>query len=209
MNSFTELRLTIEFEDAWHHGSGHGLAGVVDRAVLRDGAGQPYLAGSAVKGRFRHTALRLLRSRGERTCDGSGDVWCRGDEPCRLCRLFGSPRRAGRAEFGDVVPAPEEMQLLRALTETSASPVFAGGSHVRTQTALQRTTRTVMPEHLFTTEVITTFRRLNGLITGRLSGDDVDLLTDCARLIETFGGDSTRGLGFCHCTMSAAAEVQS
>ena len=45
-------QLIIDFESALHHGSGYGLAGLVDRPFLRDGKQMPYLSGAALKGKF-------------------------------------------------------------------------------------------------------------------------------------------------------------
>src|SRR5689334_21675621 len=101
------LKLSIEFTAAVHHGSGFGLAGVVDRAALRDRQGIPYLTGSAIKGKFRWAALRILRSLGKLACGPPERETCKAAPWCGLCRVFGSPMKPGGAIFADAYPFDE------------------------------------------------------------------------------------------------------
>lgn len=88
--------LQVRFHTAMHHGSGFGLVGIVDQTVLRDCDGMPYLAGSSLKGRLRHAALRVLLSSGKPACEyGSQSVVCDGSDSCSVCFLFGSRLRQG------------------------------------------------------------------------------------------------------------------
>jgi CRISPR/Cas system CMR subunit Cmr4 (Cas7 group RAMP superfamily) len=95
-------QLEISFHCSFHHGNGFGIAGLIDRAVLRDSYGMPYLAGSAIKGKFRHAALRLLLSQGQQACEYGDSP--RGCAPCPLCRMFGSRLRRGALIFSDAQP---------------------------------------------------------------------------------------------------------
>jgi CRISPR/Cas system CMR subunit Cmr6 (Cas7 group RAMP superfamily) len=98
------LKLQIEFSSASHHGSGHGLAGLIDRTLLRDHNGNPFLAGSAIKGKLRHAALQLLSSGiPEGAAPPCGTPPCEGD-PCLTCLIFGSAWRQGSLVFGDAYP---------------------------------------------------------------------------------------------------------
>src|ERR1017187_1829183 len=148
--SFMTLILIIEFETAMHHGSGFGLAGVVDRAALRDSRGIPYLTGSAIKGKFRYAALRILRSRGEQPCGPPGQEFCKAEPWCALCRIFGSPMKPGTAVFEDAYPC--EVGLIADAIAGERFAAVAPGSEVRTTTAIDRHFRTVRPAHLFSTE---------------------------------------------------------
>ena len=71
-----QLKLIVEFQTAVHHGSGYGLAGVVDRGALRDDEGMPYLAGSGLKGKFRAAVARLIRADQGEPCGPPGKQWC-------------------------------------------------------------------------------------------------------------------------------------
>lgn len=189
-----ELRLIVDFDSPLHHGSGYGLAGVVDRAVLRDAKGIPYLAGSALKGKFRYAASLILRSRGDRRCGPPDNDYCRADF-CQLCVIFGSPLNAGSAIFEDAYPM--ERSLMNAITQGSRFSVHSPDSEVRINTALDRHTRTVKPRHLFSTETITILRAFEGRIRGGLTLEQRDLLSNCATLLDHFGSSSSRGLGRC------------
>ncbi len=196
-------KLTIDFETAVHHGSGFGLSGVVDRAVLRDRKGLPYLSGAALKGKFRYAALRILRDRGE-GCGPPDREICKADPWCGLCRVFGSPMRPGAAVFEDAHPC--ERDLLEAAIQGGRYAVQSPEAQVRTTTAIDRHSRTVRRESLFSTETIASFVRFEGTIQGDLEEEDVALLRQCARLLAHFGGDSSRGLGFCRYELSEVQE---
>lgn len=198
------LRLVITFETAMHHGSGFGLAGVVDRAALRDPHGVPYLTGSAIKGKFRYAALRILRSSGDRPCGPPGSEFCKSEPWCALCRVFGSPMKPGAALFEDAYP--RDLALFSAVTSGGRFAVQSPDGEVRTTTAIDRHRRTVRPQHLFSTETVTGSLRFESGIGGRLSPEDVELLRHCAMLLAHFGADSSRGLGFCRYELIGAAE---
>ena len=189
------LKLTIEFDTALHHGNGFGLAGVVDRAALRDARGVPYLAGSAIKGKFRWAALRILRSEDKAACGPPEREFCKAPPWCGLCRVFGSPMRPGGAIFEDAHPT--ERALLETVIAQRRSAVELPDSTVRTTTAIDRHRRTVKPQHLFSTETIANFVRFEGRIDGQICQEDLTLMRHCAMLLTHFGADSSRGLGLC------------
>lgn len=196
------LKLTIDFETAVHHGSGFGLAGIVDRAALRDSRGIPYLTGSAIKGKFRWAALRILRSARQPACGPPGREFCKEAPWCGLCRVFGSPMKQGGAVFEDAYPS--EQGLLETVIAGGRLAVHSPDSAVRTTTAINRHSRTVQPQHLFSTETIANFVRFESRIAGGLSAADAALLTQCAKLLTHFGADSSRGLGSCRYELSEA-----
>ena len=191
-----QLKLIIEFQTAVHHGSGYGLSGVVDRGALRDDEGMPYLAGSAIKGKFRHTATRVVRADGDRVC-GTPEypALCRGGNACAVCVVFGSSRLPGAAIFGDAYPCEPERSILKLQIAGSRSAVLPGGSDVRASTAIDRKSGTVLPEHLFSTETIPALVRFESDIEA--PEGSVDLIRECFKLIGRFGGDGARGLGWC------------
>jgi len=198
------LHLTIEFDTAIHHGSGFGIAGVIDRAILRDEQGMPYLAGSALKGKFRFAASQWLRAKDCARCGPPDKAWCEGEGICLLCQIFGSPRRPGLAAFEDAYPAPPADAILRALIKYSRSPVLAGGSEMRSSTAIDRYSRRARPQHLFSTEVVPPLLRFHAQILGELNPEQTGCMIACARLLAHFGGDSSRGMGLCRYEIEAA-----
>lgn len=195
------LLLSLEFSAPFHHGTGDGVAGIVDRALLRDHDGIPYLSGAAIKGKFRWAALRYLKATGALICQPEEGRTCREPPFCIFCEVFGSPMVRGAAEFGDAYPASPGLEVVREQIKASASILLSGPSDVRASTAVNRYRRTVETEHLFTTEVGLPLVRFEAEIRGRLQAAHVDLLGKCARLLEHFGADSARGLGFCRYTL--------
>jgi CRISPR/Cas system CSM-associated protein Csm3 (group 7 of RAMP superfamily) len=195
------IKIRIEFETSVHHGSGFGLAGIVDRALLRDENGMPYLAGSALKGKFRFAALQM-RSAGVGSCGGH----CRTEPRCLVCWIFGSTANQGAAVFHDAFPMEPERTILREQIGTVQSEVLAGGSDVRASTAIDRCRGVVKPHHLFSTETLPPLIRFESKLGGRLPEGSVEFLRQCAKLLTHFGGDSARGLGLCRYTVESVAE---
>jgi CRISPR/Cas system CMR subunit Cmr4 (Cas7 group RAMP superfamily) len=198
------MRLIIEFSSALHHGTGFGLAGLVDRALLRDQWNMPYLSGAALKGKFRHATLRLLRSTGQ-TCCGPARARCRPGHFCPLCQVFGSALVPGAAVFSDAYPIALDRQFLRAQIEAAVSPVLPGGSDVRASTAISRHSRTVLPQHLFTTEVLPRGLTFEADVGGPLTEAQQLLLCECAKFLTYFGAGSARGLGACQYSIERGA----
>ncbi|MBY0502550.1 MAG: hypothetical protein K2X03_01485 [Bryobacteraceae bacterium] len=188
--------MILEFSSPVHHGTGEGIAHLVDRAFRRDSDGVPHLSGAALKGKLRYGALRWMRTTGEGNpeCRPEDGRSCR-EEPCLFCQVFGSPRGAGRAVFSDCYP--READWFRDYSASISSPVLQAGGEVRTTTAINRRTRTVQPQHLFSTETIPAHVVFEGRISGRLNDAQQQLIRQGACLLNHFGADSARGLGFC------------
>ena len=192
------LLLSLEFSAPFHHGTGDGVAGIVDRALLRDHEGIPYLSGAAIKGKFRWAALRYLKAVGELGCEPQEGRPCRQPPFCIFCQVFGSPRKHGAAEFRDAYPPSAAREFVREQIGGSPSVLLSGPTEVRASTAINRYRRIVQSEHLFTTEVVLPALRFEAEIAGALEKAHVDLLCKCTRLLAHFGADSARGLGFCN-----------
>jgi CRISPR/Cas system CSM-associated protein Csm3 (group 7 of RAMP superfamily) len=191
----TERILEIRFLSASHHGSGFGLAGLVDRAVLRDCNGTPYLAGSAIKGRMRHAALRVQLADGERACEyGDQSNVCMDGEPCAICTLFGSVYRSAQLAFSDAYPAEEIRQVMENLWKAGRGRVLPVDSSVRRGTALDRQLGTVRRQLLFSTETLPDWLTFRGTICGDAGGYE-ELLQQAARVLTHFGAGAARGLG--------------
>jgi len=145
------LRITLE--TPLHHGSGLGMAGLVDRCVLRDSDGLPYLAGSALKGRFRHAVLRISLARGESACEFGDRPDCAERAPCAVCELFGSRVQRGKLLFSDAYPGAEH-RLLFGDEGKQVRALFRADALYRGTTAIDRIRGIAREGHLFTTEVL-------------------------------------------------------
>jgi CRISPR/Cas system CSM-associated protein Csm3 (group 7 of RAMP superfamily) len=190
----------LKFESALHHGSGYGLAGLVDRPFLRDAERMPYLSGAAIKGKFRWAALRLINSKagGEKICGQKAGAYCRRGTACRLCRIFGSPWHSGRAFFGEAHLTEEQRAILQLVKPSDRT----AGTTIRATTAIERARRVVKKDHLFTTEVAPAMTFV-GSIEGALEQEDWELLRQCALVLTHFGADGSRGLGRCRYELEA------
>jgi CRISPR/Cas system CSM-associated protein Csm3 (group 7 of RAMP superfamily) len=190
-------RITIRFESGLHHGSGFGLSGLVDRAVLRDGRGVPYLAASAIKGKLRHATLRVVLSEGEPACQtADGGTWCAETEVCAICTLFGSPRREGGLFFTDAYPSGETGKLLEELEQLPRVAGLHRDSMVRARSSIDRKLGTARARLLYSTEVLPEFLVFEGRICGVIQSH-LELLRKASRVITHFGADGARGLGRC------------
>jgi CRISPR/Cas system CSM-associated protein Csm3 (group 7 of RAMP superfamily) len=197
--------LTLEFHTAAHHGSGYGLGGLLDRTVLRDRDGMPYLAGSALKGRFRFAALRLLRA-----TDAEPPICqpAKACGSCLVCRLFGSARQRGHALFEDALPSyPEHIVIDTAIHRLNSEQRFLmGGTEMRASIAMERPRGVALRNHLFSTETVPPLVRFQGEIHGDLTAEEDQLLLDCAAVMTHFGASGARGLGLCEYKIQPARE---
>ena len=199
------VHLTIEFESPLHHGNGDGVAGILDRAFSRDLNGVPFLSASAIKGKLRFGALRWLRSTSPtELCwkPDEEDKPCR-DKPCQWCQLFGSPRRQGKAIFSDAFP--KDREWFQTLYEQSPTMLLSSPAQIKSTTAISRKLQLAEPHHLFSTETMPAFLSFHAEIYGALTGDQIELLKQSACLLNHFGADSARGLGFCKYRLEAQA----
>ena len=191
----TTRTLTIAFSSALHHGSGFGRGGLVDRTILRDSVRLPYLAGSSIKGRFRHAVLRVLLAFGEKACQQSDHLAVCKEKPyCALCELFGSQFRQGGLIFTDARLEATAARLFEAILEGSGST--PRDAIVRSSTAIDRELRTARPHLLFTTEALPPGLTFSGRILGEAGGNE-SFLQDACKVLTHFGADGARGLGRC------------
>jgi CRISPR/Cas system CSM-associated protein Csm3 (group 7 of RAMP superfamily) len=184
--------LTIRFQGSVHQGSGYGIAGLVDRGVLRDSAGVPYLSGSSLKGRMRHAMSRMD---GGACATGEAGAFCRKEPLCRICRLFGSPWSQAEWEFEDAYPVKELKQASQKLKSIRAGALFHDSS-VRIQTAMDRCTGKVQEQLLFSTETLDGGWEFEARVYG-VAKADLEALRHCALLVTHLGAGRARGFGLC------------
>lgn len=201
-----DLSYCITWEGRWHIGSGYQSA-VADRLLRRLGGadGVPFVPGSQIKGVLRYQCERLALTFGLDAVNPHAGI--EEDEKVLVThfkplakstlivdRLFGS-RYQGECLFVTNAIPPEE-------TEETTIP------SIQPRTALDRLTRTVMEQHLFTTEFSEGGACLKGDIRARhpvgvLTQDEDKVPYEYALLLasllslDTLGGDKSTGLGRC------------
>lgn len=199
--------LTLCFHSALHHGSGYGLVGIIDRTVLRDSSGMPYLAASSIKGRLRHASLRVLSSSGHPACEyGDQDSVCSGSIACGLCTLFGSRLRQAAVLVCDAYPDADTARILAIIQEASKGQFPPRDSSVRMGVAVDRYRRVVQPQLLFSTETLPSGLCFQSEILGDLDVSQESLLRKACHVLTHFGADAARGLGRCHYVLGPAKE---
>lgn len=215
-NSYLDSRVRIdgslEFDTAFHIGSGREGLMATDMGVLLDQHDRPILPGSSLKGNFRSQAERLAPHLGLSACllDSSlSGISCVTDETyrrshhdefnalegdserlswladhtCDICALFGSPYQGGRIFFSDGV-----------LTADSLSSV-----QVRDGVCINRDSGTVVHGMKFDYEVVSS--DISYSISIELENpSDPELALVGAVLAEwrqgfRIGGFTSRGLG--------------
>ncbi len=192
--------LHISFTGHAHHGSGYGIAGLVDRAIVRDSSGVPYIPASSLKGRLRHALLRIedgerLEGEPEAPCGGSEpSLGCK-KKPCRLCRLFGSAWLRGEWEFSDGYPADRLREVSAKLAGANSRALHAD-SAVRMQTSMDRALGKVKDELLFSTETLDGGWQFESTVFG-VAAADLQVLRHCALIVTHLGAGRARGIGRC------------
>ena len=186
----TRLDLELTFDGPLSVGSGALGGSLADKPLIRDARGQPVIPGSTLKGRLRHEveclAPVLLPDARPPCSSPVAEHMCQGDqEPCPVCRLFGSPWHPGRLIFGD-------LELV--------APKFDGPppGQLRYGVGIARRRRVAEDQLLYSTEVIApgvplTFK---GAISGNVDEADLDLLRAGLESLFALGGAKTAGLGW-------------
>ncbi len=193
----TEYTYQLEFIAPVGVFTGLGIAGLVDRTVVRMSDGRPYIPGSTVKGRLRFFAERVWRPD---QAEGSGlgkphvGGYCKHlDSACALCRLFGNPALAALVSVGQ---ATLETSAQQAEPETPSNPVLHADAEILPGVALSRRRRTALADHLFFDETIpaTVFKgRL--LVDERLREAEIRFLAGVGAIVDSLGGRKAAGRG--------------
>lgn len=211
-----DLNYHIDWQSNWHVGSGYASA-AADRLVRRLGGarGAAFVPGSLVKGVLRHHCERLALALGldavapHATSIEQNERLVKHFKPLdrsalMVDRLFGT-RCQGECLFVD--------NAIPVMDVTAGEPDWhRADSALRTRTAMDRVTGTVMERHLFTTETAGTGMHLAGRLRGRhpagvLTQDDESFPFEYALLLaallglDTLGSDKSAGLGRCRVTI--------
>lgn len=199
-----EMRLKFSLASALSLGGGLGESARADialqRRALTSGESQIVLPGSALKGKVRAEAERLLRTAGVLICNPPAPaemcpVWwldkpqAPPDRLCASCRLFGSPWHTGPLAFSDATW--QESSLLARQGQDSAVRPGVGRSRLR---------RTAAAQLLFFTE--TTPPGLETVLTEATIRGEIGQRKDAALIwaaisgLFSFGRGRSRGQGW-------------
>jgi CRISPR/Cas system CSM-associated protein Csm3 (group 7 of RAMP superfamily) len=189
------MRVKLTFETPLNIGSGAQHGTFADRAMIKNRDGRPYVPASAFKGRLRHAVEQVARAQGLSDCDTHRHT-CRDDNPCPVCRVFGSPWVRGRLRFArlvlvgpsDVVTGLEELKRQKRVPRTQ----------VRYGVALSRRRQVSEEALLFTTELFEpgTWLEFEGTLRGQIMRHEAALVVAGLRLLPALGRGKTGGLGW-------------
>lgn len=198
---YRDLRYRLVFRSPVGVFTGLGVAGLVDRVVVRDASGLPHIPGSTVKGRLRFFAERVLTNAPAEAAELRRH---RPDRPhckdfahaCTVCRLFGNPAIPARLRVGPaVLPAPTA-DLFRQLLAADPNPVLRPDAELRPGIAVSRRLRSVVPDHLFFDETVPAVTFEGHLRLAKdLRDDEITFLQGVGRLVDALGSRKSAGRG--------------
>jgi CRISPR/Cas system CSM-associated protein Csm3 (group 7 of RAMP superfamily) len=193
-----EWALTVQFEGTFHVGSGYGHSGRIDRTLLRDAGGLPFVPGSAIKGKLRHAARAVAPVLDKRlwVCEAA---CLPGADACSVCLLFGSPFREGKLSFSDACCQREDNPGIDGLLVCAARPPMIWGE--RQNVAIDRRQRTSRHGQLMQSECAPDGLLLRATISGDLTAEELTLLRGAVKSLLYFGSGSARGMGRCRCSL--------
>ncbi|MFT3662693.1 MAG: RAMP superfamily CRISPR-associated protein [Gordonia sp. (in: high G+C Gram-positive bacteria)] len=211
------LTVSAVMASDWHVGSGEGATKQVDRAVVRDAAGLPYLPAKTLTGVLRERAEQVADSLDADQPDDHWAEWVRwlfGSRPDRSTAKSDDHRRETPIPAALMTAPLRITESVRAdevadLLDVHPDELRRAATVLRTNVAIDRTTGTAADDQLRTDERARAGLRLDGtwaLATDRPLRDvwpAVFLLQAAARLTAAVGGKRRRGAGELTLTLTA------
>lgn len=196
----SERTYTLTFRAPVSIFTGLGIAGLVDRTVVRDAGGLPYIPGSSVKGRLRFFAERLLQAgslpHGYRLHAQNQPLCKEVDNACTFCRLFGNPSIPALLRVGQASLIPPWHDLFRQLLKVNSNPVVHPDVEIRPGIALSRLRRTALPDHLFFDEAVPAITFSGRLFLDvRVTPQETHFLIGVGTLVDALGARKATGRG--------------
>ncbi|HXO20889.1 MAG TPA: RAMP superfamily CRISPR-associated protein [Thermoanaerobaculia bacterium] len=196
-----KLHYSLSFRSPVGIFTGLGVAGLVDRIVVRDSKGIPYVPGSSVKGRLRFFVERTLRSGGAPTglrLHDSGRPLCKeAASACTACRLFGNGAIPGLVRVSPARLGKDWQELLSRLLAADPNPAVHPDVEIRPGIAVSRQRRTVLPDYLFFDEAVPATAAFSGSL--QLDGTVTELeerfLVGVGALVDALGARKAAGRG--------------
>ena len=193
-------RLKIRFDSDWHIGSGAGIPGSVDRQVLRDENGLPYIPGKTLTGVLRDAAEWIAYIRQDVQKDGK-------DWKGVVSALFGeqpeshggdAEKAAAGAKIG--ISSAELSKDLKSYIAGADMQVNISDGLYMAHPGVKIDIKTGRAEkdHFFSTERVRHDCVLYADVTYEsLSDDEETLLNDAVKAVRHIGGKRRRGAGEC------------
>jgi CRISPR/Cas system CSM-associated protein Csm3 (group 7 of RAMP superfamily) len=217
MRTQLEVDYRVNLSTALHIGTGTGFVRMIDDLFVRagpakgEGARLPCIPGSSIKGKSRSRCEAIAKMLNLRICGDSAERKCK-KNPCILCRIFGSTFNQGTLHFSDALLAQEFTKLATPRRGESRSDPFVL-SIVRAGNQVERATRTVEPDFLFSMENTAEELQFTGSVIGAIESQHTDeinaplpleawLLIVGLRAVDKIGGLRSRGLGRCRITLT-------
>lgn len=196
-----EIKYSLVFRTPVSIFSGLAIAGLVDRMVMRNNEGLPYLPGSSVKGRWRFFAERLLGSGGlpeGLSIHGTKEPLCKDVvNACTLCKLFGNSAIPAMILVGQAELDDSQRPLFLTLLERNRNPVVYPDTEIRPGIAISRTRRTTLEDHLFFDEAVPSSVTFSGKVrvNDAIAAIEKQFLSVSGRLVDRIGGRKAIGRG--------------
>lgn len=179
--------LRIEFQSDWHIGTGAGIPGSVDRQVLRDPQGLPYVPGKTLTGILRDAAEFVADVRGGNAIDLPSKIFGAQSESdsCAMAAKIGISSAEFPGEIRDYI-----------LRNDLTSALF----HVQPGIKIDNETGCAQEDHLFSLEKVRRDCVLYAEVVfmEELSDDEMKLLDDAVKAVRRIGGKRRRGAGLCN-----------
>lgn len=194
--------LCLRFDSDWHVGSGAGIPGNVDRQVLRDEEGFPYVPGKTLTGILRDAAewIADVRDTAEK-----GNKWKNaliglfGEQPESYGGTRGGFASGAALGIGSATLSRALRNYVQELREASGPDLRPALFTVRPGVKIDRATGRALEDHLYSTERVRgcTLYAPVKYLRGPLSGDEEKLLEDAVKAVRRLGGKRRRGGGRC------------
>lgn len=217
-----DLQFVITLPATMAIGSGFP-SGQIDRTVVHDLNGLPYIPASTLKGRVRDLAERLAKTLGHNDiCNGPHpDFMCpaRGQQnnPCLICRTFGTTGFSSVSGqtgliWRDAQACDEHLKEIKVERQQEADDFF----YARTQVQLSRPRGIALAKHLFTVQNTVENLRFKGRVrgwqlgtpsTGGSFSNELILLCASLKLLNFVGGSKSRGAGQCVLTLDQNIKI--
>ena len=220
--------ITIKLEGTLHLGAGY-RRGLIDNAIARDGNGRVYVPGSSFKGKVREACEWIASSQGLCICQAPNpNMMCGGSEshckhqPCIICRVFGGPGGHQQEILGlywDNAYLPQLPDVEKTNRKRSLKKGQLKLSYPRTQVGMSRSRGVAYEGLLYTGEFTAEGLAFQTCLSGYLEltpvlGEkgryyELILLVAGLRLVDSLGGNTSRGAGRCHINLPDYITVNS
>lgn len=186
--------------------------GLIQRTVEKDSDGLVYIPGSSLKGRVRGACEQLAQRVGLRICRAPrpAEMCSAHKKTCLVCRIFGSPGLPSSLYWRDA-------RMSDAYRKIFEDHLLAQ-TYARTQVQLSRVLGIAASDHLFTSEFAVEDLQFTSSITGWLEvtpiageastgGYELLLLLAGLRMVNTIGGNVSRGAGWIKITVPDTVSI--